>query len=115
MRLVLATHTRETKTSLFLALGALDDVSIVATANSTGEMITYCGTHRPDVVIIEGGLPGHSLDVALEKLDEWMTDGRILIVDGVEAKEQAAQRSHVAQFDSLAVLVDAFAVPESPA
>ena len=113
MRLVVATHTRETKTSLFLALSAIDNVSIVATANSTGEMISYCRTYRPDVVIIEGGLPGYSLAKAVDQLDESMSEGRILIVDGVAAQQEAAKRSHVEQFGNLDVLVEACSGPES--
>lgn len=113
MRLVVATHARETKTSLFLALSAIDNVSIVATANSTGEMISYCRTLRPDVVIIEGGLPGHSLDKAVDQIDDSMSEGRILIVDGVAAQQEAAKRSHVEQFDNLDVLVEACSGPES--
>ena len=46
MRLVVAVHSREVKTALFLALNG---ITIVATATSTAELVSYCRAFRPEV------------------------------------------------------------------
>ena len=82
MRFILATHTREIRSSLFLALNAMDHANIVATANSTGELINYCRALRPDIVVIEDLLPGSSLSEVVDEIRGLVEEAQILIVDG---------------------------------
>ena len=79
LRLVVAVHRREVKTALFLALNGLDEIDIVATATSTAELISYCRAFRPDVVIVDRGLPGRPFDETLAELES--CGGRILWID----------------------------------
>ena len=106
-RIVLASHSRELRMSLFLALDALEDASIVATASSTAELISYCKVLRPDVVIIESGLPGRGLDATIDQLTTYMGQGRILIVDGEDAREAARNHANVEEFVDLSHLLQA--------
>ena len=111
MRLVVAVHSREVKTALFLALNGLDMVTIVATATSTAELVSYCRAFRPDVVVVERGLPGRPLIEAIPKLGESMRKGRVLLIDGDEALDLARSVSYVEVFKSIADLVAALPEP----
>ena len=82
MRLVVAVHGREVKTALFLALAGVDAVTIVATATSTAELVTYCRAFRPDIAVVESGLPGRPLDETLRQLNELIPGGRIFVING---------------------------------
>ncbi len=90
MNIVLAAHTREVKTALYLALNATFDVTVVATAASTAELVSYCHAFLPDVAIVETGLPGRSLPGVLSDLETSATPRRILIVGGDEASDLAS-------------------------
>jgi hypothetical protein len=81
LHLVVATHTREVKTALFLALNALPAVTIVAAATSTAELASYCHAFRPDFAIVESGLPGRPLRDVLAELVVARPDSRILLID----------------------------------
>lgn len=85
MRTVVAVHSREVKTAIFIALNAIPSVSIVATATSTSELIGYSHAFRPDVAIIEDGLSGKPLSDVLEEVERSMTNGRILVIGGDNA------------------------------
>jgi len=115
MRLVVAVHSREVKTALFLALNGLDTVTIVATATSTAELVSYCRAFRPDVVVVERGLPGRPLIEAIPKLGESMRKGRVLLIDGDEALDLARSVSYVEVFGDIADLVAALPEPEREA
>ena len=90
MNIVLATHTREVKTALYLALSASPNITIVATATSTAELVSYCRAFLPDVTIIESGLPGRSLAEALSEFERSATPRRILIIGEDEASDLAS-------------------------
>jgi len=81
LRLVVAVHGREVKTALFLALNGIQTLDIVATATSTAELVSYCRAFRPDVAIVESGLPGRPLDETLQQLEESGCVGRVLLID----------------------------------
>ncbi|MFV9672136.1 MAG: hypothetical protein ACNYZH_02825 [Acidimicrobiia bacterium] len=81
LHVVVATHTREVKTALFLALNAMPAITIVATATSTAELASYCHAFRPDFAIVESGLPGRRLDAVLAELAESNPDSRVLLID----------------------------------
>lgn len=104
MRLILAVHRRELKTSMFLAVNSMDNVDIVATANSTGELLSYCRTLRPNLVILEKGLPGRGLTEALAQLDESMAEGRVFVVDGDDADTAAQMYHNVEKFTGIEML-----------
>ncbi len=63
-------------------LAPVSGITIVATATSTAELVSCCRAFRPDVVIVESGLPGRSLGETLPQLSDSMGAGRILLVDG---------------------------------
>ena len=98
LHLVVATHTREVKTALFLALNALPAITIVATATSTAELASYCHAFRPDFAIVESGLPGRPLRDVLAELVASRPDSRILLIDEHaelnDSPKSAAQSSH---------------------
>lgn len=79
---VVAVHSREVKTSLFLALNGLDDVAIVATANSTAELVSYTRALTPTFVLVETGLPGRPIGEVIDKLHEDSPESRVMLVEG---------------------------------
>lgn len=89
MNIVLAAHTREVKTALYLALNAAAEVTVVATATSTAELVSYCHAFLPDVAIVETGLPGRSLREVLGDLETVPTPRRVLIIGGDDASNLA--------------------------
>ena len=90
MNIVLAAHTREVKTALYLALNAAAEVTVVATAASTAELVSYCHAFLPDVAIVETGLPGRPLDEVLSDFEQSASPQRILIIGGDEASDLAS-------------------------
>lgn len=87
MRIVVAVHSREVKTALFIALNAIPSVIIVATATTTSELIGYAHAFRPDALIVEFELPGKALPDVLEEVESSMTPERILVIGGDDAAE----------------------------
>ena len=79
--LVVATHSREIKTALFLAFTAIPTITIVATATSTAELITYCHAFQPEATIVESGLPGRPLGSVLHELGTAIPGLQILLID----------------------------------
>jgi len=77
---VVATHTREVKTALFLGLKVMPRITIVATATSTAELASYCHAFRPDFAIVEGGLPGRPLSEVLTDLKTSNPNSRFLLI-----------------------------------
>ncbi len=80
IHVVLATHSREVKTALFHSLNAISTVTIVATGTSTAELVSYCHAFRPDIAIIEAGLPGRPLGEVLVELGTSNPNSRILLI-----------------------------------
>ncbi len=101
MRLVVAVHSREVKTALFLALNGLMAITIVATATSTAELVTYYRAFRPDVAVVESGLPGRPLDETLQQLAELKTAGKIFVIDGGPEVVQATNAEIFTNIDDL--------------
>ena len=81
-RVVVAVHSREVKAGLFLALSGVDSLTIVASASSSAELVTYCRTFRPEIAIVERGLPGRPMDETLRQLDDVDVVGKVLVIDG---------------------------------
>jgi DNA-binding NarL/FixJ family response regulator len=101
MRLVVAVHGREVKTALFLALTGIEMITIVATATSTAELVSYCRAFRPDLAIVESGLPGKPLAETLGQLDEFMIGGTVFVIDGASELVQAANAEVFTDVDDL--------------
>lgn len=89
MNVALAAHSREKKTALYLALHATPEVTIVATAASTAELVSYCQAFLPDVAIVETGLPGRPLPSVLGDLQQSETPRRILVIGEDDAASLA--------------------------
>jgi DNA-binding NarL/FixJ family response regulator len=77
---VLATHRREVQTALFHSLNTISTVTIVATGTSTAELVNYSRAFRPDMVIVETGLPGQPLSDVLIELGTLRPMPRILLI-----------------------------------
>ena len=80
VHVVLATHSREVKTALFHSLHAIPTITIVATGASTAELVNYTHAFRPDVVIVETGLPGLPLNDVLVELGTTHPALRVLLI-----------------------------------
>lgn len=108
LHVVVATHSREIKTALFLALNAIPAITIVATATSTAELISYCNTFRPDTAIVESGLPGRPLHLVFAELRASTPKVRLLLID--ERTEASADNglADVEVFTDIAQLIDNF-------
>lgn len=78
---VVATHSREIRTALFIALNAIPTITIVATATSTAELASYCHAFQPDIAIVEGRLPGRPLAGVLSELRSSTPERQILLID----------------------------------
>jgi AmiR/NasT family two-component response regulator len=111
MRLVVAVHSREVKTALFLALNGINGITIVATATATAELVSYCRAFRPDVVIVESDLPGRPLGETLPQLSDSMGAGRILLIDGHGAIDIVNEMPNAEVFKDIDHLVST--LPES--
>ena len=113
IRVVVAAHSREVKTALFLALTGLSDVLIVAAAASTAELVSYCQTFRPDVAIVEDGLPGQPLPDVLAELVSSMEGQRLFVIDGIGTIGEIARIPGVTVFEDADRLIDALSTSES--
>jgi chemotaxis response regulator CheB len=107
MRVVVAVHSREVKTALFLALNAIPSIEIVATATSTAEVESYCRTFRPDIVIVESDLPGRPVSELLEEFEDSTTPRAALVIGDdaerlVKGKDKA---SSLRDIDHLATVL----------
>jgi DNA-binding NarL/FixJ family response regulator len=80
MDVVVAVHSREVKTALFVALNGVETVTIVAVAGSTAELVSYCQTFRPDVAIVEAGLPGQPIEPVLAEIEQSSNVERLLVI-----------------------------------
>ena len=111
LHLVVATHTREVKTALFLALKAMPALAIVATATSTAELASYCHAFRPDFAIVESGLPGRPLRDVLAELVASRPDSRILLIDEHAELKTDLRLPEIDVFAALDQLIATFPKP----
>jgi hypothetical protein len=80
IHVVLATHSREVQAALFHSLNTLSNVTIVATGTSTAELVNYSHAFRPEIVIVETGLPGQPLSDVLIELGTAQPAPRVLLI-----------------------------------
>jgi DNA-binding NarL/FixJ family response regulator len=90
VEVVVATHSREVRAALFIALNTIPSITIAATAASSSELTNYCHAFHPDIAIVEAGLPGSPLSEFLLDFEHLDAPARILIVGGDEAALLAA-------------------------
>ena len=77
---ILATHSREVQAALFHSLNTISTVTIVATGTSTAELVNYSHAFRPEIVIVETGLPGLPLSDVLIELGTARPAPRVLLI-----------------------------------
>jgi len=108
LHIVVATHSREIKTALFLALNAIPTITIVATATSTSELISYCNTFRPHTAIVESGLPGRPLELVLAEVRTSNPNIRLLLINENTKASAHSALADVEVFTDIAQLIDNF-------
>lgn len=107
MQVVLATHSREVKTALFHSLNAIPTITIVATGTSTAELVNYSHAFRPDVVIVETGLPGLPMNDVLIELGTTHPALRVLLIGENTELETYSSLPIIEVFADLDLLVAA--------
>ena len=90
MDVVVAAHSREVRTALFIALNAIPSITIAATATSSAELTSFCRAFQPEIAIVEGGLPGSPLSEFLSAFESLDAPARILVIGGEETESLAA-------------------------
>lgn len=65
---------------LTFALGAFDDICVVAEAETGEEAVSLCGLHRPDVVLMDMMMPGMDGSVATRKIKELSPTTQVLVL-----------------------------------
>ncbi len=74
-----------------LALGAVDDLAVVATTRSLAGAVAEAARHLPDVVVLDRRLPDGDGVAAMARLRQAAPDARILVLTG-EATASVATR-----------------------
>lgn len=62
------------------ALGAFDDICVVAEAGTGEEAVKLCGQHRPDVVVMDMIMPGMDGSIATRKIKELSPTTQVLVL-----------------------------------
>jgi DNA-binding NarL/FixJ family response regulator len=108
LHIVVATHSREVKTALFHSLNAIPTVTIVATGTSTAELVNYTHAFRPEIVIVETGLPGLPLSDVLGELHTVNPRLRILLIGEDTEVRAFLDIPNVEVFSDLDLLISTF-------
>jgi DNA-binding NarL/FixJ family response regulator len=108
LHIVVATHSREVKTALFHSLNAIPTVTIVATGTSTAELVNYTHAFRPEIVIVETGLPGLPLSDVLGELHTVNPGLRILLIGEDTEVRAFLDIPNVEVFSDLDLLISTF-------
>ena len=108
LHIVVATHSREVKTALFHSLNAISTVTIVATGSSTAELVNYSHAFRPEIVIVETGLPGLPLRDVLDELHTLNPSLRTLLIGEDAAVKTFLNIPNVEVFSDLDLLLSTF-------
>ena len=67
-----------TRVGLRCALNANDDINVVAEAEDAAEGLKLIERHKPDVILMDLGLPGMNGIEAMVKCKEMMFDSKII-------------------------------------
>ena len=108
LQIILATHSREVQTALFHFLNAITTVTIVATGTSTAELVNYSHAFRPDIVIVEAGLPGLPLSEVLIELGTMRPPPRVLLIGEDARLEASPNLATIEVFTDLDLLMAGF-------
>jgi len=106
--LVIAVHTKEVRTGLFLALNKHPSITIVASATTTAELVSYCRAFEPDVAIVENRLPGRTMHESLSEATEASPNSRFLLIDDDTNLQSMVRPPKIEAFTSLDQLVATF-------
>lgn len=108
---VIATHSREVRTALFIALNAVPSITIAATAASSSELTSYCHAFHPDIAIVESDLPGSPLSKFLSAFEDLDAPARILVVGGDDTTVLASRSTKVEALRDVDHLLQVIAEP----
>ena len=108
LQIILATHSREVQTALFHIVNAIATVTIVATGTSTAELVNYSHAFRPDIIIVEAGLPGLPLSEVLIELGTMHPSPRVLVIGDDAQVKTSPSLSTVEVFTDFDLLMAAF-------
>jgi hypothetical protein len=108
LHVVVATHSREVKTALFHSLNAIPTVTIIATGTSTAELVNYSHAFRPEIVIVETGLPGLPLNHVLDELHTLNPGLRTLLIGEDTDVKSFLNIPNVEVFSDLDILISTF-------
>ena len=111
MDVVVATHSREVRAALFIALNSIPSITIAATATSTSELANYCHAFHPDIAIVESGLPGSPLAQFLREFEHLDAPAQILVVGGDDAPKLATDIGKVSALGDVDDLLQAILEP----
>jgi hypothetical protein len=108
LHIVVATHSREVKTALFHSLNAIPTVTIVATGTSTAELVNYTHAFRPEIVVVETGLPGLPMVDVLNELHTLNPNLRSLLIGEDSDVGPYLNIPNVEVFSDLDILISTF-------
>jgi hypothetical protein len=108
LHIVVATHSREVKTALFHSLNAIPTVTIVATGTSTAELVNYTHAFRPEIVVVETGLPGLPMVDVLNELHTLNPNLRSLLIGEDSEVSPYLNIPNVEVFSDLDILISTF-------
>ena len=107
LRLLLAIHTRELKTALFLALSERPALQIIASATNTAELLSYGRTFQPDAIALEWEIPGRPLAGVIPTLIQACPSAELLIVCRPSSRQEIRDLAPTVQvFDDPEALID---------
>jgi hypothetical protein len=108
LHIVVATHSREVKTALFHSLNAIPTVTIVATGTSTAELVNYTHAFRPEIVVVETGLPGLPMSDVLNELHTLNPNLRSLLIGEDSDVGPYLNIPNIEVFSDLDILISTF-------
>ncbi len=80
----------------------------MATGTSTAELVNYSHAFRPDIVIVEAGLPGLPLSEVLTELRTMRPPPRVLLIGEDAQLKTSPSLSPIEVFADLELLIAAF-------
>ena len=78
MRVLIADQAPAVRSALALALGGHPGIEVVGEAADGAALLEACGSGRPDVVLLDWGLPGNDAGRLARRLRGWRAGVRIV-------------------------------------
>jgi two-component system, NarL family, response regulator DesR len=85
IRVLVAEDTRQVRETLVALLGLEDDIEVAAVLASGDQVVPAALEHRPDVALLDIGLPGTDGIAAAAELVSRLPGCRVLILTGIAA------------------------------